>query len=232
MKKQTSHINNLNGKAIQISISKLKSKDIFTYSLLAKSIIWTLFIFVSSIGYAQVTDDFESETTGATTFSEGGVSFDVTNGIAIDLFVGGGSSGDKFIAKSPTNGAIGAIEMATADKVFRVLESFVYISTDPVGNNPNSGTVTFTGTLSGGGTVTHTFNVTNTSFSVNNGFTLCDFMGTPFENQELTALAMATPTNFKYFALDDFKFIPLDENSVNVGINNISSVEGLSLIHI
>ncbi len=206
-------------------MKKLFKKQL--HILWSKAFLLTIsFLFFCGLSHAQVIEDFETEIENATSFSEGGVSFNTTNGLAIDIFVGGGSSGDKFIAKSPANGAVGSIQMATANKVFRVLESYVYISTSLAGDNPNTGDVTFTGTLSGGGTVTHTFTVTNTSFSVDNGFQFCNFVGTPFNNQDLTALSVVIPNNMMYFALDDFKYIPADANSVDVGINSISLAEG------
>ncbi len=172
---------------------------------------------------AQSTEDFESETTSSTTFTDNGQSFTITNGTGettydIEFFSGGGWNGsavdNKFIDNSsgtPTQNDGTSFIITTTDGADITVKSlYIFVSTRALAN-PSS-TLTIEGKKDGA--VTPVFTITKNSgfsnvqtFSPNNGFTLIDFStegGIDNSEKNVDELIISATGNGDYLALDAF----------------------------
>ncbi len=172
---------------------------------------------------AQGTEDFESETTGATTFTENGQAFTITNGPGestydIEFFATGGWNGtstdDKFIDNSnglPIQNDGTSFTITTTDGAdISVTSLYIFIATRSL-LNPTS-ELTITGKKNGGTeyTITKSSGFSNVqTFSPNNGFTLIDFAtagAADYSTTKVDELIFSTTFNGDYIALDNFIF--------------------------
>ncbi|MCF7569671.1 T9SS type A sorting domain-containing protein [Sabulilitoribacter arenilitoris] len=171
--------------------------------------------------FAQSTEDFESEATSGTTFTDSGQNFTITNGAGestydIEFFSNGGWNGtavdNKFIDNSsgtPTQNDGTSFIITTTDGTDITIKSlYIFVSTRALAN-PSS-TLTIVGKKDG--EVTPVFTITKNSgfsnvetFSPNNGFTLIDFStegGIDNSDKNVDELIISATANGDYLALD------------------------------
>lgn len=177
---------------------------------------------------AQTTEDFEAETTGATTFSDNGQNFTITNGPGettydIEFYASGGWNGtavdNKFIDNSsggPPTGDGSSFTITTTDGTDIYLKSFyLFVSNRSLSNSGQPTTLTFVGKKDGATvfTVTKTTGIVDGStFSPNNGFTFIDFSvegGSDNSNTAMDEIVISSTNNADYLALDAFRWANL-----------------------
>lgn len=181
----------------------------------------TAILFISTATIAQTTETFETETTGATTFTDNGQGFTITNGPGettydVEFFGNGGWNGsgtdDKFIDNSsgmPTQGNGSSFSITTTDGTDITIKSlYIFIATRALGTP--STTLTITGKKNGSTeyTIVKSSGFSNvTTFSPNNGFTFIDFSsegGSDNSNTAVDELVISATGNGDYLALDAF----------------------------
>ena len=201
--------------------------------------------------FSQNTEDFESETTGSTTFTNNGLDFTINtieSGPAIYdvyFFASGGYNGsgndDKFIDNSTgtvTNGDGTAFSITTSDGTDITLKSFyLFVSNRDLTAPGTPTTLTFEGKKDGGSvfTITKSTGIVNGSaFTPNNGFTFIDFAtegGINNSNENIDEIIISSTGLADYLALDAFTWgakvlstdnFEIDSNQINV-IPNPSS---------
>lgn len=174
-------------------------------------------------GFAQTTETFETETTGATTFTDNGQGFTITNGAGettydIEFFSGGGWNGsgadNRFIdntSGSPTQGDGSSFTISTNGGVDITVKSlYLFVATRALG--VASTTLTITGKVNGSTVYTITKSsgfASPVTFSPNNGFTFIDFSsegGNDNSNSAIDELVFSTTGNADYLALDAFRW--------------------------
>ena len=171
--------------------------------------------------FAQSTEHFESETTSATTFTDMGQNFTITNGTGestydIEFFRYGGWNGtavdNKFIDNkggSPTQNNGTSFIITTTDGTDITIKSlYIFVSTKALAN-PSS-TLTIVGKKDG--VITPVFTITKNSgfsnvetFSPNNGFTLINFStegGIDNSDKNVDELIISATGNGDYLSLD------------------------------
>ncbi len=186
--------------------------------------------------HAQGTEVFETETTGTATFTEGGKTFNVTNGpgetYAIFNLADAGWNGttpdNKFLDNSSGIAAYGdgsSFIISSSDaSLFAVRELYLFCSTNALANH--SGTLTIEGKV--GPTTIFTI-VKSAGFSnvstltPSNGFTLIDFAteGTgDYSDMAINQLVISSTGNLDYMALDAFKWAAPGTLSVGTVTND------------
>ena len=159
-----------------------------------------------------VTEDFESDTVGATTFSQGGFDFSVTGDWVVEGFgnFGAGNSANWLGTGSFDGGTVastGLIQIDTADAYFQITSFDGWTSAND-GSNETAGTVEFTGieyltgvsysaviqiSPTGAGGLDWDFGLT--------------FAGTALEGKNLVSLeADLSANSLNYLALDNIAF--------------------------
>lgn len=186
---------------------------------------------------AQSTEDFESEATGATTFTNNGQNFTITNGSGettydIEFFGSGGWNGtgvdDKFIdnsSGSPTIGNGSSFSITTTDGTNITIKSFyLFVSNRSLSGPGTPTTITIEGKKDNGNVFTITKSsgiVDGSTFTPNNGFTFIDFAlegGTDNSNENIDELIISSTNNADYLALDAFTW-----NAEVLSINDIEA---------
>ncbi len=170
---------------------------------------------------AQTTETFETETTGATTFTDNSQGFTITNGSGettydIEFFSGGGWNGsgadNRFIDNSsgtPTQEDGSSFTITTSDGTDIAIKSlYIFIATRSLGTA--SSTLTITGKKNGSTeyTIVKSSGFSNVvTFSPNNGFTYIDFStedGSDNSNTAVDELIFSSTGNGDYLAVDAF----------------------------
>ncbi len=213
--------------------SMLKKSYKFDYRLGLLTLLFILFG-ASQIIAQSFTDNFESEMTGATTFSEGGVSFTTNGSINIGFFANAGFGGaagppandSKFLEAFNATGNVGEIILTTPSRVFQLETMAIWLSTIPSGDQSQAGTITFNGTPAAGGAVIPvTFNINPPN---SNSWEVIDFDGTALGGVNLSKVEVTLGSGIQYMAIDNFKFTHLDASAVSLTIDNVSNVESNS----
>lgn len=174
---------------------------------------------------AQSIEDFESETTGSTTFTNNGQNFTITNGTGettydIEFFSAGGWNGtgvdNKFIdntSGTPTTGDGSSFAITTTDGTDITVKSFyLFVSNRSLTGPGTPTTITIEGKKDGGNvfTITKTTGIVDGStFTPNNGFTFIDLAsegGTDNSNENIDELVISTTGAADYLALDAFSW--------------------------
>ncbi|WP_411895367.1 T9SS type A sorting domain-containing protein [Winogradskyella sp. A2] len=172
---------------------------------------------------AQSTEDFESETTGATTFTDNGQNFTIANGAGettydIEFFTSGGWNGtgadSQFIDNSsgnPTTGDGSSFAITTTDGTDITVKSFyLFVSNRFLSGPGTPTTITIEGRKDGGSVFTINKSsgiVDGSTFTPNNGFTFIDLAsegGTDNSNENIDELIISSTNNADYLALDAF----------------------------
>lgn len=171
---------------------------------------------------AQSTEDFETETVGASTFTDNGQAFTITNGAgettySIYQFAGGGWNGtgadNKFIDNSggtPATNDGSSFSITTTDGADITVKSFYLFVSNRSITGPAATTLTITGKKDGFTVYTIVKSsgiVDGSSFTPNNGFTFIDFStegGSNNSNTNVDEIAISTTGNADYLALDAF----------------------------
>lgn len=168
------------------------------------------------IGFAQTTEDFESESSASTTFTDNGQTFTITsqNGI-FDIQTGypttgwnGTSADNRYIDNDTNLGSGGSQFTISSNFTFAVDRFWIYLANNSADVNV-SGSLTIVGKLSGSTvfTTSATTPFNNQNVSINNGFTLIDFSSFGSQDNSNTfidELVITTTTSFVYVALDAF----------------------------
>jgi len=186
------------------------------------SILLGLHLLNSNCLNAQSTEDFESETTGTTTFIDNSQGFTITNGSGettydIEFFASGGWNGsttdNKFIdnsSGSPTTNDGSSFTISTtdgADISIKSLYLFVAKRNLTTGVTTN---ITITGKKDGVNIYTIVKSsgiIDGATFTPDNGFTFIDFSsegGIDNSNQNVDEIIFSTTGNADYLALDAF----------------------------
>ncbi|MBD81499.1 MAG: hypothetical protein CL840_21450 [Crocinitomicaceae bacterium] len=184
-------------------------------------ILTILSLFTCANVSAQSTEDFETETVNATSFTDNGQSFTIGS-IApgdtceIATFSGAGWNGtkadekyiDNSISDSDYDGASYFIS-TTDGKNFVVKSLYLFVSTTDI-HNPTSTTLTIEGKKKGASvfTITKDTGFSNVeTLTPNNGYTFIDFSsegGTDNSNKDIDELIFTTTNSADYLALDAF----------------------------
>jgi hypothetical protein len=185
---------------------------------------------------AQGTEVFETEATGASTFSEGGKTFTVTNGPGetYDIYdlAGAGWNGtapdNKFLDNSSGIGAFNDGSSFTINSsdasTFAVRQLYLFCSTNALANH--SGTLTIEGKVGPTTifTITKSAGFSNVAtFSPNNGFTLIDFAtegAADYSDTAINQLVISSTGNLDYMALDAFQWAAPTLSVGTVNANN------------
>lgn len=173
---------------------------------------------------AQTTETFETETVGATSFSDNGQAFIITTQIPInktfDIYYdaanqygwSGTAADSKFIDNSSNteddeNGA--GFTISTNDGSGFTLKSMYLFLSNSILQPPSFGSCTIIGKLNGVVKYTETVNLSgsfpNTSIAVNNGYTYIDmasFGGSNNSNTAIDEFVISTTGDFEYIGLD------------------------------
>lgn len=178
------------------------------------------------------TEDFESFSNGATTFTSNGKAFTTTNGLEVNLLNGGGTNDtDQFLEN---NGAgAGSYSIQTTDNsLINGNSLFLFVSSDVTGTVPtDDGTVAIRGMLDGSMVYTIELNNGNITFPTdvaqgNNGFFEVDFVAhgaSDFSMMNVDEIQIEILSDFVYLAVDSFEFC-LDIDTTPPGVT-ISSAE-------
>lgn len=186
--------------------------------------LFVLFAFLNiQFIVSQTTEDFETETTGATTFTDNGQNFTITNGSGestydIELFNSGGWNGstvdNKFIDNSsglPANGDGSSFSITTTDGTDITVKSFyLFVSNRAISGPGTPTTITIEGKKDGSTVFTIIKNsgiVDGSTFTPNNGFTFIDLAlegGTDNSSENIDELIISSTGNADYLALDAF----------------------------
>ena len=210
-----------------------------TTKLLLKKIGFVWILFLVQLATAQTTENFETETSGSTSFTDNGRTFNITSQARgpFDIqtsFPGTGWNGtaaDNSYIDNDTFAAAGfgvGFTIKNSASPFVVNNFWLYLA-DSNANVNVTGSVTIVGKLAGltkySATQSSGF---NTSVAVNNGFSLINLSTFGSQNNSNIAideLVITTTNNFNYVALDAFNWtIPFPE--INVKGNAISIVDG------
>lgn len=189
-----------------------------------KKHLFLYLLFISTITYAQSTEDFETETTGATTFTDNGQGFTITNGSGeisydIELVANAGWNGssvdDKFIDNSggtPSTNDGSSFTISTTDGTdITITDLYLFVSKRNLTPGVST-TITINGKKDGATVYTITKNtgiVDGANFTPNNGFTFIDFTtegGADNSILNIDELIISTTGNADYLALDAFKW--------------------------
>jgi hypothetical protein len=175
-----------------------------------------LLILVSFSAKAQNTETFETETNGATSFTDNGQTFDITGStFDINSFTNGGWNGsgtdNKFIDNTgETAGNNGtAITIKTNDGT-DITVSSIYIFAANTSLGAHTGSITITGKKDNATvySFTKSSGFSNVStFSPNNGFTLIDFSSdgaSDYSGELVDEIIFTSTGNLEYMALDAF----------------------------
>ncbi len=177
-------------------------------------------------------EDFESFSDGATTFTSNGKAFTTTNGLEVNLLNGGGTNDtDQFLEN---NGAgAGSYSIQTTDNsLINVNSLFLFVSSDVTGTVPtDDGTVAIRGMLDGSMVYTIDLNSGNITFPTdvaqgNNGFFEVDFVAhgaSDVSAMNVDEIQIEILSDFVYLAIDSFEFC-LDIDTTPPGVT-ISSAE-------
>ena len=206
--------------------SNIKSK--YQHIVVALILCCILLGFVQN-SYAQVTETYETEVTGATTFSEGGLVFTKTGDWRVAQSTGFGCCpSDRFwdtgLNNGASSGSVGQIIVSTLGKGFQVQELDAWSSNDD-GNSFAVGNATFIGIRPNGTTVTYATDINPTGNS-GTSFEHFNFAATPLNGITLIGLEIQLAVGLNYVAIDNFKFLAVDIPSVT--INDVSIAEGNS----
>lgn len=185
--------------------------------------ICSLLISIFSFGQA-TTETFETESSGSTSFTDNGVTFNIISHSSIfnvGIFPGTGWSGtandNRYIDNTSGVGPANAsFSIRTTSNLFKVNRFWVYVA-NQYSNPVTTGTLTVTGKLSGVTkfTATKTNNFA-TSLGTTNGYTLIDMTnlnGQNYSNIVIDELRLTLGGNYYYLALDAFTWIK-DSNIV------------------
>lgn len=166
-----------------------------------------------SYGAVLVTEDFETFSSGDTSFTSNGVNFSLTNNLRIYRIDTYGSGGGNFFVDtgygSGVSGNVGSFTVTNA-YTFELTGLHLWTSND-AGNNYSIGTVRLTGTLAGGGTVTQDVLVEPTGITGNDWDTTNTISN--FAGQQLISLAFEILSGANYLAIDKLSFTPQVANS-------------------
>jgi len=165
-----------------------------------------------------VTETFEDESTGATSFSQGGYSFTLSGDFAVeDSGANGWGSGGSQVyietgVTASSDPVFGAFEIDNANSYFQI-NSFDAWGAIDGGNNGVSGSIEFVGTeYLSGLTFTALIDISSSGTAWDQGLSL---LGSNLENKDLISLSAATyinpnpliPNNeFNYISLDNINF--------------------------
>lgn len=181
--------------------------------------IWSLLI--SGFVSAQTsTEQFETESSGSTSFTDNGVIFNILSTVAtydINVLQAGGWNGtaadNRFIDNTGTSSsqfAGSSLAVKTTSNLFKVNRFWVYLG-DANNALGSLGTLTITGRLSG---VTKFAQTKTTGFNATagtaNGFTLIDLTnlnGQNYSNLVIDELRITLGGNFRYMKLDAFTWV-------------------------
>ncbi|GEQ85498.1 hypothetical protein ULMS_10060 [Patiriisocius marinistellae] len=190
--------------------------------------------FYSATVGAQTTENFETETAGAFTFSEGGFSFSSgTANFDIENFGSAGAGGsDQYIDNFDDQGAgkIYAISITGGASLFSMQSMDVYVSSLPDGAFPtDDGTITVSGRTGATVVYTATYNSGNTpfplDFTADNGFFNIDFSNMPGIGDQSSInvdnIQITLGGAFIYAAIDDFEF---DDEVLNTDPPEVQSI--------
>lgn len=196
------------------------------------SILTILFLTEIKVN-AQSTEDFESEVTTHTTFTDNGQSFTISSNRNGDSFLVGtfpnagwnGTAIDQqFIESSPTDGDKDGTSfiISTTDGKDILIESlYFFLSTDFTENTTNS-TLTIEGKKDGATvySITKNSGFSNVeTFSPNNGYTFINFStegGSDNSNTKVDQIVFTTTNDGDYVALDAFTW-----NTANLSTDDI-----------
>ena len=194
-----------------------------------------LFILISNFSFAQTTEDFETETTGSTSFTNNGQVFNITSTSPgdlynIELYNGAGWNGsgadNKFIDNtSQTNLGDGTNFTIKTNNTnyFTVKELYLFCSRKTL--SAHTGTLTIIGKKDGNTTPVFTITKTNgfadvkPTFTPNNGYTHINFVsegGVDNSNKIIDELVFSGTGNLDYLGLDAFKWDAVVANTVPV----------------
>jgi hypothetical protein len=195
----------------------------------------------TGIIFSQTIEDFESETIGATTFSDNGQSFTITNGSGettydIEFFANGGWNGfapdNKFIDNStgsPTINDGTSFTITTTDGTDISIKSlYLFVSRRDLSPGLST-TLTITGKRDGATIYTIVKNsgiIDGANFTPNNGFNFINFAtegGVDNSNENVDELIFYATGNGDYLALDAFTWGPevLSSNNFDVEKNKV-----------
>lgn len=199
-----------------------------------------LLLFGSQILSAQTTEAFENETHNSTTFSEGGITFNITSQQSYFRVQGnypntgwnGTAKDNKYIDNSNYTSSSQGVQLtiSTANGAAITLKSlWIYVSTSGLNLSP-IGTLTITGKREGSTVYTVSKNNPfNPSASVNNGFTLFDMAtlgGQDNSNVVIDQYVIATDMGIGYLSVDAMKFQCAPVAVTNTSQTNVSCFGG------
>lgn len=201
---------------------KLKSQY---YCILLATLAWL----PDAAVFAQTTETYETETPAGTTFSEGGLMFNMSGDLRIENASGFGCCpSTRYMGTGAGNGgssgSVGQVTLSTFGKAFQLQELDAWSANDD-GTNFAVGNVTFIGTRPNGTTVSYTTDINPTN-NTGTGFEHLNFTGTPLAGVNLIGLEMQLAVGLNYLAIDNFKFLSVDIPSVT--INDVNTTEGNS----
>ena len=184
-----------------------------------KSILTLCLLFVSVIANAQSIEVFEDESVGASSFTDNGVTFNVTSSEGFDIyeFANGGWNGtttdnrfiDNSVGATNNTGTSFTIKQS-ANQVFLVIDLYLFCSQKNLTNH--SGTLTITGRKNNSDvySITKNSGFSNTQTLLpNNGFTYIDFATEGMSNysdDQIDELVFSSTGNLDYMALDAFQW--------------------------
>ena len=208
-----------------IYLPKINSHTMKHIHKLSCSLFMMFFLSISS--FAQTTEDFETDIVGATTFTDNGQTFNITNGTGeanydIETFSGGGWNGtapdNNFVDNSglpaPTLGNGSSFTISTFGGTDIYVNS-LYLFMSQFNLTAASGfTLIIQGRKNGSlvYSITKSSGFSNTTtFTPNNGFTFIDFStegGSDNSNTLVDELVITTTGNADYIALDAMNWEP------------------------
>lgn len=207
----------------------IKNKQLkFIFFLLVKQIyiLATILSLTLAKTKAQSTEDFETETPGATTFTDQVQSFtkksNTSDTFSVYDFLGGGWNGastdNRFIGNSEDLGSIPegtSFSIITTDGIDINLNSFyLFVSNWDLTGSGTPTTLTFEGKKDGAIVfVVYKSNgiVNGSNFYPNNGYTFIDFAtqgGTDNTNANIDEIHISTTNDADYISLDAFNWDP------------------------
>ncbi|TNE52662.1 MAG: choice-of-anchor D domain-containing protein, partial [Bacteroidetes bacterium] len=212
-----------------------------TTKLLKACLLGVSTFLLSTAVFGQTTEDFETESSASTTFTDNSQSFTVTsqNG-TFDIQTGyagtgwnGSSADNRYIDNDAALGTGGTgFTIKTTDGTDFQLKSFWIFLANSSANVNTTGSLTIVGKVDGFTQYTESasspFN--NTNVGVNNGFTFIDlssFGGNNNSNTVIDELVITTATNFVYVALDAWTWQTVPTNpEINITGNSSTIFDG------
>lgn len=178
---------------------------------------------------SQTTETYETEIPASTTFSEAGMSFNISGHFLIEQSVNFGCCpSDRFMSTGLNNGgssgSVGQVILSTQGKGFQLQEMDVWSSNND-GNSFAVGNATFIGIRPNGTTVSYTTDI-NPTGNTGTSFEHLNFAGSPLAGINLIGLEIVLVSGINYIAIDNFKFLSVDIPTIT--INDISTTEGNS----